>query len=164
MCSGVQFVRVALGLSVHSGWAALMAVGKADENICVADRRRIELVEEANAKWAKQPYHAAEHLEPKAASTMVERAINAANARARRELEAALQRADEAGHEVAACAVLVGKPMPDWTVEEILAVHFRMHKAEGVLFRSALIQAAEAYSLKALAIPEKLLLEHAQEK
>jgi len=26
--------------------------------------------------------------------------------------------------------------MPDWSIEEILGVHFRMHKAEGVLFRS----------------------------
>jgi hypothetical protein len=28
----------------------------------------------------------------------------------------------------------MAEPMPDWTVDEILAVHFRMHKAEGVLF------------------------------
>jgi hypothetical protein len=28
--------------------------------------------------------------------------------------------------------------MPDWSIDEILAVHFRMHKTEGVLFRDAL--------------------------
>jgi len=31
--------------------------------------------------------------------------------------------------------------MPDWSTDEILAVHFRMHKAEGELFRDALVRA-----------------------
>jgi hypothetical protein len=52
--------------------------------------------------------------------------------------------------------------MPDWSVDEILAVHFRMHKAEGVLFRDVLAQAAEACDLKLVAIPEKSSLEHAE--
>jgi hypothetical protein len=52
--------------------------------------------------------------------------------------------------------------MPDWTVDEILAVHFRMHKAEGVLFRDALARATEACSLKLLRVPEKQLDEHAE--
>ena len=41
----------------------------------------------------------------------------------------------------------MANPMPDWSVEEILAVHFRMHKAEGVLFRDALVEAANACGL-----------------
>jgi len=53
-------------------------------------------------------------------------------------------------------------PMPDWTVDEILAVHFRMHKAEGVLFRDALARAAGACGLTLLEIPEKQLDEHAE--
>lgn len=55
----------------------------------------------------------------------------------------------------------MGTPMPDWTVDEILAVHFRMHKAEGVLFRDALARAAEASGLRFVGIPEKQLYEHA---
>jgi hypothetical protein len=35
-------------------------------------------------------------------------------------------------------------------------VHFRMHKAEGVLFRDALIFATNASGLRLVAIPEKL--------
>jgi len=53
-------------------------------------------------------------------------------------------------------------PMPDWTVDEILAVHFRMHKAEGVLFRDALARAAGACGLRFLGIPEKQLVEQAE--
>jgi hypothetical protein len=47
--------------------------------------------------------------------------------------------------------------MPDWTVDEILAVHFRMHKAEGVLFRDALARAVGACGLRLLRVPEKQL-------
>jgi hypothetical protein len=43
----------------HSGWAALVVLGKPEDDFVVVDRRRIPLVEE---EWAKQPYHAAGHL------------------------------------------------------------------------------------------------------
>ena len=45
--------------------------------------------------------------------------------------------------------------MPDWNVDEILAVHFRMHKAEGALFRDVLLQAAAACGLPPIAVREK---------
>ena len=41
-------------------------------------------------------------------------------------------------------------------------MHFRMHKAEGVLFRDALIRATEACGLRSVAIPEKLLPKEAE--
>jgi len=77
-------------------------------------------------------------------------------------MQEAVKRAREAGHDVAGCAVLVVDPMPDWTVDEILAVHFRMHKAEGILFRDALARAAGACGLRLVGILEKQLDDHAQ--
>jgi hypothetical protein len=59
--------------------------------------------------------------------------------------------------EIVACAVLTPDPMPSWSTEEILAVHFRMHKAEGVLFPDALCRAAEACDLTLVPVPEKQL-------
>lgn len=150
-------MKVAFGLKAHSGWAALVVVGKRDGEFAVVDRRRIELVEE---NWAKQPYHAAEDLEAKAARELVKRGVEAARRIAVREMRAAVKREQEKKNEVTACAVLVGSSMPNWTTDEILAVHFRMHKAEGVLFRNVLVQAAEKCGLKSVAIPEKLLIEH----
>jgi hypothetical protein len=144
----------------HSGWAALVVVGKRDDDFAVVDRRRIELVDE---EWAKQPYHAAENMEARAARTKVERGIEEARRIAVREVRAAVRREQERKNEVEACAVLVGNPMPDWNTEEILAVHFRMHKAEGVLFRDVLVRAAKACGLRQVEIPEKQLIEHAQE-
>ena len=152
-------MKVAFGMKAHSGWAALVVVGKRAGEFAVVDRRRIELVED---EWAKQPYHAAEDLKPAAARDVVKRGIEAAHRIAVREMRAAVKRERERENEVTACAVLTANPMPDWSVEEILAVHFRMHQAEGVLFRDALIRAAKACSLRLAEIPEKLLTKHAE--
>ncbi len=152
-------MKVAFGMKAHSGWAALVVVGKRDGGFVVVDRRRIELAED---EWAKQPYHAAENLKPKAARDVVERGVEAAHRIAIREVRAAEKREQERENEVMACAVLVANPMPDWSIEEIRAVHFRMHKAEGVLFRDALVRATQACGLRLVAIPEKLLTKHAE--
>jgi hypothetical protein len=148
-------VKIALGLRAHSGWAALVALGALGKELAVIDRRRLELVDAGDAAWAKPPYHAAEGLEPADARDVVERAIAAARRHAAREIRAAAERARAAGHEIAACAVLMGDRLPAWSVEEILAVHFRMHKAEGVLFREALAEAAERAGLPLAPLREK---------
>jgi hypothetical protein len=152
-------MNVTFGLKAHSGWAALVVVGQSNGDLVVVDRQRIELVDN---EWAKQPYHAAENLKPAAARDLVKRGIQEAERNALREMRAAIKREAARGNQVLACAVLVGDPMPDWSVEEILAVHFRMHKAEGVLFRDVLARAAESCGLKLVAIPEKQLTDHAE--
>src|SRR5262245_19649698 len=154
-------MKVAFGLKAHSGWAALVVLGAARGRLEVIDRRRLALVPEGESGWAKQPYHAAEHLDPPDARDMVQRGVEAARRNAAREMLASVSGAREGGHEVTACAVLMGEPMPDWSVEEILAVHFRMHKAEGVLFREALARAADECGLRLVAVPEKRLNAHA---
>jgi hypothetical protein len=148
-------VKVAFGLRAHSGWAALVALGAEGGELAVVERRRLELCDPADAAWAKQPYHAAEGLDPEDARDVVERAIASAHRHAQRELAAAAERARAAGHAVAACAVLTGDPLPGWSVAEVLAVHFRMHKAEGVLFREALADAAGRIGLRLAALREK---------
>ena len=151
-------MKVAFGFKAHSGWAALVVLGKDRNGFVLVDRCRVELVEN---EWARQPYHAAEGLKPDAAEDLVRRGIDAAHANATREIKKALERELERKNKVEACAVLVGNSMPDWSVAQILAVHFRMHKAEGVLFRDALVKAAKANKLKVIEIPEKTLMEEA---
>lgn len=153
-------MKVGFGLKAHSGWAALVVLGIESGKLEVVDRRRIELVQEL---WARQPYHAAEDLEAAEARKVVEHGIRAAHQNAKREIEAAVKRAERNSHRVKACAVLIGEPMAHWSVEQILAVHFRMHKAEGILFREALAQAANECGLKLLRIPEKTLGEYAEQ-
>ena len=148
-------MKVAFGLKAHSGWAALVVVAKQRDELVVADRRRIELVEE---NWAKQPYHAAEGIEPQKARDLVKRAIDSVHRVALSEMKAAIKRERDRDNEVVGCSVLVGAPMPNWNTDEILAVHFRMHKAEGVLFQNALVRAAEKCGLKTLPVLEKELI------
>jgi hypothetical protein len=150
-------MKIAVGLKAHSGWAALVSVAAPDGVPQVVERRRIELIDPEDAYWAKQPYHAAEGLDPGEARDVVKRGVRSARRLAVREVRALLARAKEAKHEIAALAVLTAEPMPDWSVDEILAVHFRMHKAEGVLFRDALARATEACGVRLVAILEKEL-------
>jgi hypothetical protein len=51
--------------------------------------------------------------------------------------------------------------MPPWSTEEILAVHVRMHQAEGELFRQVLVSGAQACGFKAVGLPEKTALDAA---
>ena len=155
-------MKVALGLKAHSGWAALVVLGSRRGELEVVERCRMELVAKDEAAWAKQPYHAAQHLEPAAARDLVQRGIASTRRIAILELRAVEQRARDAGHEISACGVLTVDPMPDWTVAEILAVHFRMHKAEGVLFRDALVAASGKCGLKCVTVLEKQLDERAE--
>jgi hypothetical protein len=155
-------MNVAFGMKAHSGWAALVVLGTGSGELQVVDRCRMELVDKDDASWAKQPYHAAERLNAGDARDLVGRGLVTARRIAVREMRTAVKRARDEGHEVAACAVLVVDPMPDWTVDEILAVHFRMHKAEGVLFRDALARAAGTCGLKFLGVHEKQLEEEAE--
>jgi hypothetical protein len=144
-------MKIAFGIKTHSGWAALVAIGGTKDDIAVVDRRRLELVDEM---WAKQPYHAAQSLRSSEARAVVKRGIDAARRLATRELRAAMEREGQRGNAVIACAVIVGKPMPAWSTDQILAVHFRMHKAEGVLFQDALLHAGSRCRLRQLAVPE----------
>ena len=144
-------------MKAHSGWAALVAIGREKGELRVVDRRRIELVENA---WAKAPYHAAEELERGEARALVERGIDEAHRVAEKTLRDATRLL--ADHDIVACAVLMPNPMPDWTTDDILAVHFRMHKAEGVLFPETLARAAQACGLRLVRVPEKTLVPDAK--
>ncbi len=155
-------LRNEFGLKAYSGWAALVVVGASDGEVTIVERRRMELVDQV---WVTHPYHAADMRELKSepARRLVERGIARARRVTAREMRAALLREQERGNEAIACAVLVGSAMPDWSVADILAVHIRMHMAEGQLFQDALIRAAQAGGIRPVAIPEKSLMQQAEQ-
>jgi len=154
-------MKVALGFKSHSGWAVLVVIGAAGNSFEVVDRRRIELIDEGDI-WAKQPYHAAENLDAGEARHVVAAGIESARRVSLRQMREVVSVLIESGHKIAGCGVLVPGPMPNWTTDEILAVHFRMHKAEGVLFPDSLCQAAGKCKLPVAAVPEKRLNELAE--
>jgi hypothetical protein len=154
-------MRVALGFKSHSGWAALVVVGAVGSDVEVIDRRRVELIDDGEL-WAKQPYHAAEDLEPIEARDVVTNGIESARRVSLLRMRETIARMRKLNYQITGCAVLMPNPMPDWTTAEILAVHFRMHKAEGVLFPDVLCRAASVCKLPLVAIPEKRLGELAE--
>ena len=154
-------MHVAFGLKSHSGWAALVAVGVHDGSIALLERSRIALVEDRDDEWAGQPYHAADGKPTAQARAIVAQGIEQARRCAIGELRAAQQRMRDAGHDVVGCAVLAPAPMPAWSVEEILAVHLRMHKAEGVMYPDALLHGARENRMTVQQLAEKQLRETA---
>ena len=87
--------------------------------LALVDRRRLELVDRDEASWAKQPYHAAEGLPARDARQIVERGLTAARHHATREVRNAVTRLEREGHTIDGCAVLMGQPMPDWSVSGV---------------------------------------------
>jgi hypothetical protein len=145
-----------LGLKARTGRALLVAVGGAAE-LQVFERSQLPLLPEGD--WA--PYHAAEGLAPRAARERVKRSIAAARRLAAEGIGGAAENLVRAGHTVCGCGVLVGAGMPAWTTEEILAVHVRMHQAEGELFREVLLAGARAHGLEVVTLREKSALDDA---
>lgn len=149
-------MEIAFGFKSHSGWAALVVMGIARGKFQIVDRRRVELFE-SDRIWAKAPYHAAEELEPARATDLVAEGISLARSISAREMKKLVRQYNQDGDEIAACAVLMPRPMPEWTTAEIISVHFRMHKAEGVLFPDALCRAARGCGLRLVEVSEKTI-------
>jgi hypothetical protein len=144
--------RVALGLRVHSGWAALVAVGRVEDAVAVVARRRIAL---AGPGIPKQPYHAAENLGLEKARERIRLWVSGSRrlaAQAFREVLAALRKD---GHEVVGCGLLLasGRPLPP--LAAVLASHALIHTADGEHFRAALVHAAGRAKLPVTAVREK---------
>jgi hypothetical protein len=143
-------MRVALGLKARTGRAILVAVGESCE-LQVLERSEMCLLPEG----AMAPYHAAEGLPSAAAGKRVDRDIAAARRLAEQGIRTASKRLTAAGHRVCGCGVLVGGGMPPWSTDEIIAVHVRMHHAEGELFRNVLVHGGQACGLAVATLPEK---------
>src|SRR5438105_6420188 len=150
-------MRVAFGLKARTGRAALVAVAGEVHEPQLIERSQIQLLPDG----AFAPYHAAEGLAPAEARESVRLSIAAAHRLATSGIREAARRVADAGHQLCGCAVLVGSGMPDWRTDEILAVHVRMHKAEGELFRDVLVAGARASDLELTTLPAKSALDDA---
>lgn len=151
-------MKVALGLKARTGRAILIAVGGTPREPHFVERLEMPLLPPGGFA----PYHVAEELEGEAVrAASVKRDIAAAHRLAESGIRTAMERIKAAGHDVRACGVLVGPALPPWGVEEILAVHVRMHQAEGVLFREVLEAGAKACGFQPATLREKAALDEA---
>ncbi len=150
-------MRVAFGLKARTGRAALVAIGGDVHEPQLIERSQMQLLPDG----ALAPYHATEGLGPADARESVRRSIASAHRLATSGIREAARRFTDAGHELCGCAVLVGTGMPDWSTDEILAVHVRMHKAEGELFRDVLVAGARACDLELTTLRDKSAIDDA---
>ena len=155
-------MNAAMGFRVHSGWAAVVALGEGTPSPRILDRRRIELVD-PGAEFGNQPYHAVQELDPSKARPILDRARARIFARAAREVQTVARDLEARGAKVRACGILVSASrLPD-SLEKILRSHPLLHSAEGVLYRDAVSEAASLLDLKVVPVVEKdLLAEHAR--
>jgi hypothetical protein len=150
-------MRVAFGLKARTGRALLVAVAGDVHQPQLMERSQIQLLPDG----ALAPYHAAQELDLADGRESVRRDIASAHRLATSGIREAARRFTEAGHDLCGCAVLVGTGMPNWSTDEILAVHVRMHKAEGELFRDVLVAGARACDLQLTTLPDKSAIDAA---
>lgn len=150
-------MHAALGVKARTGRAIVVAVGGTVNRPVLLARSEIPLLPQG----AEAPYHGARELPGARARKHVADCIATAQRMAAQGLRASAASLARAGHDARRCGVLVGPPLPDWSVEDILAVHVRMHQAEGVLFREAIVAGASACGFRLLQLREKSALEDA---
>ena len=146
----------ALGFRAHSGWAAVVAIAGPPCSPRVVDRRRIELADPA-IPASKQPYHAAEGLDLKAAEEVVRRSTEDARRLARQGLRGVIDDLRAGGHDVIGCGIVLASGRPATTLAATLASHALIHAAEGELFRDVLVRAGEHHELPVTRVREREL-------
>ncbi len=155
-------MSVAIGLRVHSGWAALVVIGGTPRAPSVVERRRIVIADPA-IRGSKQPFHAAEKMDQEKAAAHIARCRASTWKMAREAFCAVLEEMRNKGHAVAGCGLLLASGRPVGTLAEALASHTMLHTAEGQFFRDALREASEQSGVAVMGVREKELFARAAE-
>jgi len=153
--------RAAIGVRVHSGWGALVAVTGTAGAEEVIERRRIEITDPKMA-GAIQPYHYAENMEIQRAEQHIARCATASAHLALTAIRDLLEQLKEREHQVVGSCILLssGRPLPSFV--QILASHALIHTAEGEFFRKSFRDAFEALKIPVTGIRERDLPDQAQ--
>jgi hypothetical protein len=151
----------AIGIRVHSGWGALVAMSGQHGSEEIIERRKIVIID-PKAAGVTQPYHYVEEMELRAAERHLAKC--AAESRrlaleALRQLSAQLR---ERSYSLVGSAILLSsaRPLPD--LDEVLGSHALIHTAEGEFFRHAFRQALERLEIPITGIRERELDDCAQ--
>jgi hypothetical protein len=139
--------RASLGFSVHTGWAAMIAIGGPPRSPAILERSRIEMMEGNDADSPRFVYHAAQKLSLDAAERSVHAAREISCARAKAALKAAIARIEERNYDVVGASIIVANRPFAAELASIVKSHALIHSAEGVLFREAIQSASERLKL-----------------
>jgi hypothetical protein len=142
----------AIGLSVHTGWAACCVVSG---NVHAPDILARELIEMLGDQ-DRFVFHVAAKMKPADAERGVTRVREGAVRAAKSALDLLVGRMRAQRRSIGRCAIVARRgAMPP--LEEVLKAHPRIHTAEGVFFRDVLRDAAESHRLATQVFPPKEL-------
>lgn len=149
-------ILAAIGIRVHSGWGALVAISGKDEAIDVLERRRIEIID-ARVPGAAQPYHFAEKLDIREAEKHIAKCAAMAATMALAGVQEFVKDLHDRGYHAVTAAILLssGRALP--ALERILASHPMIHTAEGEFFRRAFRESCETMKIAVIGIREREL-------
>lgn len=140
----------ALGFRAHTGWAAAVAV---TPDWHVIERRRLSYEPEVT----RFIFHHAAEVPAASAGALIEMARAQAFEKARDEIETLIAVVQSKGKTVVAAGVPGGNNrLPD-VLSEILAVHSRIHAAEGAFYRDVLADACAHMDVRVKRMPEREL-------
>jgi hypothetical protein len=159
---GMLSLRAAVGMRVHSGWAALVVMGGTSRAPRVLARRRI-VIFDAAIPGSKQPFHAAEKMKLDKAEAHIARCRASTWKMAREAVGAVIAEMRAQGHEVMGCGLLLASGRPVGTLPAALASHAMLHTAEGQFYRDALREASEHFAVPVMGVREKELFARATE-
>jgi hypothetical protein len=150
--------RAAIGISVHSGWGALVAISRNSGAIEVIDRRRIVIVDPTTV-GASQPYHFAQNQELHEAEKHLADCAAVSERLAFSSLRDLVQELRLREYTVVGCAILLASDRSLPALLKILASHALIHTAEGEFFREAFRRACGRLDIHVAGIRERDLKE-----
>lgn len=150
--------RAAIGVRMHSGWGALVAVSNSDGRVEILERRRVALTI-PGTPGANQPYHFAENLELPEAENFLGNCFATSRRLALAAVRNVLGELRGRQYRFVGSAMLLasGRPLPP--LPKILASHALIHAAEGEFFREAFSKACEDLDLSVTGFRERNLEE-----
>ncbi len=153
--------RAAIGIRMHSGWGALVAVANSDGAVEVLERRRVA-VTIPGTPGANQPYHFAEKLELAEAEKFLGNCFAASKRLALAAVRDVVDELRGRQYRVIGSAVLLasGRALPP--LAKILASHAVIHAAEGEFFREVFSKACADLDLSVTGVRERDLEERVQ--
>lgn len=146
--------RAAIGLRMHSGWGALVAVSQNAGAVEILERRRI-LVIEPKIPGTKQPYHFSERLDLPEAEKFLTDCFAASWRLALAAVREYAESLQARHYSVAGAAVVLasGRALPP--LPKILASHALIHTAEGEFFREAVWKACQSLDIPVTGFRER---------
>jgi hypothetical protein len=147
--------RAALGVRMHSGWGALVAVCGVADSLVVIDRRRI-VVTDPSIPGAKQPYHYASSLGLES-EKYINNCAEVSGRLALAAVDGMVRELEGRDYRIVGSALLLasGRTLPP--LSSILVSHPLIHTAEGEFFREAVRKACERLEIPVTAIREREL-------